>query len=187
MTISSGLVDVLKLLMVGALSLAPMSCASDDPGAAADSSSTSSPIEGVQTYPDLARDHTEDDVAYPQSPPVGGPHDPAWLDCNGQVYDVAVRDENAVHSLEHGAVWLTYQPDLPSSDIKVLMNKVQGQPYSFLSPYPGQSARVIATAWGVRLQLDSVDDPRLDEFFSLYRQGPQTPEPGAACTGGVMP
>ena len=42
----------------------------------------------------LTNDHTDEDVDYPTSPPAGGPHDPAWLDCG--VYDEPVRDENAV-------------------------------------------------------------------------------------------
>ena len=70
-------------------------------------------IDGLVTYTDLARDHVDSEVDYPQLPPVGGAHDPAWLTCTGTVYDEPVRDENAVHSMEHGAVWVTYQPDLP--------------------------------------------------------------------------
>jgi hypothetical protein len=29
------------------------------------------------------------------------------------------------------------------------------------------------------------DDPDLERFVRVLRCGPQTPEPGAACTGGV--
>ena len=35
-----------------------------------------------------------------------------------------------------------------------------------------------------QLALTGADDPRLEAFVKQYRQGPQTPEPGAACTGG---
>ena len=51
---------------------------------------------------------------YPTSPPAGGAHDAAWLDCG--VYDEPIRDENAVHDLEHGTVWISYRPDLDDDD-----------------------------------------------------------------------
>jgi hypothetical protein len=44
---------------------------------------------------------------------------------------------------------------------------------------------VVASAWGKQLRLDGAGDPRLERFVSAFQQGPQTPEPGAACTGGV--
>jgi hypothetical protein len=56
-----------------------------------------------------------------------------------------------------------------------------------LSPYPGLPAPVVASAWGKQLKLTGADDPRLAAFIREYRQGPQTPEPGAACTGGLDP
>ena len=40
---------------------------------------------------------------------MGGEHFAAWLDCG--VYDAPVPDEVAVHDLEHGAVWITYDAD----------------------------------------------------------------------------
>ncbi|MPZ29305.1 MAG: DUF3105 domain-containing protein, partial [Micromonosporaceae bacterium] len=46
-------------------------------------------------------------------------------------------------------------------------------------------APVVASAWGKQLPLDSADDPRLKEFVRTFAQGPQTPEPGAPCTGGA--
>lgn len=53
-----------------------------------------------------------------------------------------------------------------------------------MSPYPDLPAPVVATAWGEQIRLDGVDDLRLGQFVSAFRQGPQTPEPGTACTGG---
>ncbi|HZY44457.1 MAG TPA: DUF3105 domain-containing protein, partial [Anaerolineae bacterium] len=67
-------------------------------------------IDGVVQYDNLARGHSPSPQIYQEVPPVGGTHDPAWLNCG--IYDQPVRTENAVHSMEHGAVWITYQPDL---------------------------------------------------------------------------
>ncbi|MBB5796324.1 hypothetical protein HDA41_004288 [Streptomyces caelestis] len=33
--------------------------------------------------------------------------------------------------------------------------------------------------------MDAASDPRVEQFTTAYVQGPQTPEPGAPCTGGL--
>ncbi len=137
-------------------------------------------LDAVKTYP-VTRDHTTEPVTYAQTPPVGGDHDATWLDCG--VYPDPVADELAVHSLEHGAVWVTYRPDLPAEQVDKLEASIPDT-YMVLSPFEGLPGPVVASAWGTQLVLTGVDDPRLAEFIRAYRQGPQTPEPGAACTGG---
>lgn len=138
---------------------------------------------GVQTYSNLSRDHVTGHVDYPQVPPVGGAHSPVWLNCG--IYTSPVPNENAVHSMEHGAVWITYQPNLPGPDVTALQGAVRGKSYVLLSPYPGLPAPVVASAWGLQLRLPSASDPRLAQFINTYQGGPQTPEPGAPCSGGT--
>jgi hypothetical protein len=106
-----------------------------------------------------------------------------WQNCG--IYDKPIPTENAVHSLEHGAVWVAYQPELPAADIEALQQQAQGERYLLLSPYPGLRSPVVLTAWQVQLELDSVGDERVWEFIDEYRQGPTTPEPGASCQDGV--
>jgi hypothetical protein len=139
-------------------------------------------IAGVETFSGLARDHQSGAITYSQVPPVGGVHSPTWQNCG--IYDQPIANENAVHSLEHGAVWITYQPNLSPTDIQQLRRLVQGRNYALLSPYPDLPAPVIATGWGVQLQVDNANDLRLEKFLGRYMQGPQTPEPGALCSGG---
>ena len=62
---------------------------------------------------------------------------------------------------------------------------MEGTPYSLLSPYPGIDSPVVLTAWGVQLSVDSATDQRVAEFVAEFANGPQTPEPGASCDGGV--
>jgi hypothetical protein len=81
---------------------------------------------------------------------------------------------------------VTYTDEVSQADIDALAAKVEGQPYSFMSPYPGQDSPIVLTAWGVQLGVDSADDPRIDEFLTTYRAGAQTPEPGATCESGLM-
>ncbi len=127
--------------------------------------------------------HTEGDVDYAQTPPAGGEHNPIWQ--NAGFYEEPVRNETAVHTLEHGAVWITYSPDLPQEGKDRIREIASGQDCVLASPYPGLDAPVVASAWGKQLSLEGADDPDLEQFVSAYKQGPQTPEPGATCTGGL--
>ncbi|TGN77954.1 DUF3105 domain-containing protein [Streptomyces bauhiniae] len=143
--------------------------------------------EGVRTWSGkLSRTHVSTKVTYPMHPPVGGNHNPVWLNCNGDVYQEPVRDENAVHALEHGAVWVTYTDQAKKADVDALAAKVKRTPYSLMSPYADQDAPLILSAWGHQVSVKGASDPEVDKFFAAYVQGKQTPEPGASCTGGVM-
>ncbi len=144
----------------------------------------STPPNEVQTY-DVgeAGDHTQGDVDYAQSPPAGGAHNDIWQNCG--FYAEPVRNETAVHSLEHGAVWITYSPDLPQDEIERLQDLAQSNRYVLASPYPDLPSPVVASAWGKQLTLESAEDSNLEQFIGAYSQGPQTPEPGATCSGGI--
>jgi hypothetical protein len=122
-------------------------------------------------------------VDYNYSPPFGGPHDNAWADCQGTVYPNAVRTENMVHSMEHGAVWIAYDPDkIKGSALNTLKAKVEGQPYMLMSPYPGLDKPISLQSWGHQLKLNSATDPRVDEFIKSLRENQyQNPEPGGRC------
>ena len=143
--------------------------------------SSSHLIKGVKIYPVLSRKHVLGTVHYAQNPPVGGPHNPIPQTCG--IYDTPVQNEHAVHSLEYGAVWITYRPGLSSSEITTLKNLVRGHDHVLLSPYPNLPAPVVASAWGVQLQLQSASDPRLVQFINQYEEGSQAPESGAPCSG----
>ena len=138
-------------------------------------------LDEVKVYENLPRDHTEDDVDYTQVPPVGGRHDPVWLDCGA--YDAPVRDENAVHDLEHGSVWISYDPGLGADDVQALTQVLPQN--GILAPYDGLPAPVVVTVWGRQLRLTGADDPRLPLFIERFGDGHTAPEPFASCAGGV--
>ncbi|MEU0247315.1 DUF3105 domain-containing protein [Streptomyces sp. NPDC006235] len=129
--------------------------------------------------------HVKGAVDYPMTPPVGGDHDATWMTCDGTVHTRPIRNENAVHSLEHGAVWVTYNDTATATDIKELADTVTRTPYTMMSPITGQTATITLSAWGHQLSVDTASDPRVRQFITVYVQGPQTPEPGAPCTGGL--
>ncbi len=121
--------------------------------------------------------HTPDSVAYEQDPPAGGSHDATWLTC--AAYDEPVRNENAVHALEHGAIWITYQPDLDAAAVDDLEGYAR-RAEVIVSPYPGLDSPIVLSAWGRQLRLDAVDDAVIDQFYRAFRDN-TAPEPGASC------
>jgi hypothetical protein len=147
-------------------------------------STIGSGVEGEFSFGTQNRGHDEGVVIDAGAlPPVGGIHSPRWQSCG--IYDQPIELKNAVHSMEHGAVWITYRPALPVEDVERLRDEVRGQSYLLLSPYPGLESEIVLTAWGVQLAVDSVTDERIAQFVEQYRLGPQTPEFGATCDDGV--
>jgi hypothetical protein len=142
-------------------------------------------IEGVQAVRVYYSDpvHTESIVDYDLRPPAGGIHNPVWYTCG--FYDEVVPDEHVVHDLEHGAVWLAYDPDLPDADRNAIQDLARTNDKVLAAPYPdlADGEAVVATAWARQLRLDAVDDPRLAEFVAQYQDASQAPESGASCVG----
>jgi hypothetical protein len=157
-------------------------------GTAALSSDPSGPLPRATTGPVeqiavLEATHQQGSITYARTPPAGGNHAPVWLNCGA--YDVAVPTEMAVHSQEHGAVWITYHPNLAPTDAEALRQLARSQTYVIVSPFPDLPAPVVASAWGRQQRYATASDPALREFIRMFRAGPQTPEPGAPCTGGA--
>lgn len=148
-------------------------------------------IEGIVNYraerPELLEPttHTEEPVPYEVLPPVGGQHHPAWQNCNGEVYGEPVVNEHAVHSLEHGAVWITHRPDLPADQVSALAERVGGTEKLFMSPYPELDAPISLQAWGYQLEVDDAGDERIDEFIRALRVNASLEGPTVPCDGGI--
>ncbi|WP_053058066.1 DUF3105 domain-containing protein [Rubrobacter aplysinae] len=140
------------------------------------------PPEGVKTYPATTNGLVEGEVDYERTPPTNGDHGPLWQNCG--FYPEPVRDENAVHSLDHGAVWITYGPDLPQRQVDTLRS-YSDEEYVLVSPYPDQPAPVTVTAWRNQLRLEEAGDPRLDQFVEQFRISQTAPLSGNGCSGGT--
>lgn len=140
--------------------------------------------EGTETFQITDTLHVDGNIYGEDEVPPGGRHSPIWANCG--FYDVQIQAENAVHSLEHGAVWITYRPDAVSDDdlgaIRGLASPVEKV---LASPVPGQAAPIMATAWGFQLSLQSTGDARLDQFVAQFAGSLDAPEPGGACSGGI--
>lgn len=141
-------------------------------------------VDGVAVASgELKRGHVSGPVKYEQTPPNSGDHNATPQQC--AVYTEPIAPEHAVHSLEHGAVWITYNDKVPDDQVEELASKVEGDPYGLMSPVPNQKSPINLSAWGRRLSVDSASDERIDRFIEGYASGPQTLEPGAACLGNT--
>ncbi len=141
-------------------------------------------LEGVTAVASAQSNQHDPDLQIPFGglPPTGGPHNPTWQNCG--IYDTPVAGEYAVHSMEHGAVWLTYNPDLPADQIAQLQEIARGDVYLLLAPYPDQSENIVLTVWDRQLTVDASDDSRIEQFIDTYRRQ-RGPEPAASCDRGV--
>lgn len=156
------------------------------PTAGPDWAAQAAAIPGIdnQHATTFSANHVTGKVTYANTPPIGGDHNPRWQNCMGDIYAGQIPNENAVHSLEHGAVWITYEPGLPADQVAILEGKVRGVPYTMLSQYPGQGSKISLQAWGWQLKVDDANDPRIDQFIQALRIN-ASQEPGAVCSNGV--
>lgn len=148
-------------------------------------------IDGIVNYrkqdPTLVKGgvHKAGPLKYAQNPPVAGEHNNNIQNCEGNVYDAPIANEHAVHSLEHGAVWITYRPDLPQDQVAKLKAKVEGVEKTFMSPYTGLDSAVSLQAWGYQLKVPSANDERVDEFIKALRVNASIEGATAPCGGGI--
>jgi uncharacterized protein DUF3105 len=140
-------------------------------------------IEGVERTYEIVRQHQEDLAYDPNLPPAGGAHSSTWQNCG--IYVLPIGTGNVLHSLEHGAVWITYQPNLAPDDVEFLRRITRGSGKRILSPYPGQADVVVVSSWGYRLQVDSARDARIEQFARTFEDAGDAPEPGAVCSRGT--
>ena len=141
-------------------------------------------LDEVKTEENIGGMHTTAALSYKNTPPMGGPHNPTWQNCG--VFTEPVSDAHVVHSLEHGAVWITYRPEkLGPEDIAVLAAEAEHNDYVIVSPYPEQTGAITLTAWNHQLVVDDVKDERIKKFVAHFVRALSAPEPGAPCDGGA--
>ncbi|NUO57162.1 MAG: DUF3105 domain-containing protein, partial [Hamadaea sp.] len=96
-------------------------------------------IQGIVNYRDqkpawLTNNHKQGKLTYAVTPSVGGDHNPVWQNCMGDVYKAPIATEHATHSLEHGAIWITYDSKLDAAQVAKLAERVTGKEYMLMSP-----------------------------------------------------
>ena len=184
-------VGVVVLIAIGIIGYGVFATARNSAETAKPWEERAAAISGIVNYretdPEMVKgsQHQAGPLQYKVSPPVAGAHNAAWQTCMGNVYDAPIANEHAVHSLEHGAIWITYKQGLPADQVATLTEKVEGKEKMLLSPVANLTNNVSLQAWGYQLKVDSVDDPRIDEFIKVLRVNASIEGPTAACDGGV--
>ncbi len=124
-------------------------------------------------------------ASYDHTPPASGDHFPAWQNCG--IYTQPIQNQTAVHSLEHGAVWVAYQPDLDASLVQAMTQRLKSENFALMAPYPSLQNPIVLTAWTRQLAVDDWSDPAIEDFLDTYfgRYSPVAPEAGASCGQAV--
>lgn len=119
-----------------------------------------------------------DHPPYNSNPPTSGPHWPNPAEC--KVYDEPVPDEAAIHSLEHGAIWITYKDKDDKEIAEKLSNIVEKDPAKvLLSPRPENDSKIALASWTRLLKLEKFDESQISAFIKSNRNN--APEPFATC------
>ncbi|HUF59684.1 MAG TPA: DUF3105 domain-containing protein [Actinomycetota bacterium] len=127
------------------------------------------------------------DPGYTDTPATSGFHDPAPLADEPKVYDSQPNETNAVHSLEHGAVFVYYLPAADGGLSQELIDRLapiaEGSDATFLAPYPSLTAEtaLTLTAWN-RRQSCPAGDTLTPQAASTIVNGFVT---GFECTGNA--
>ncbi len=146
----------------------------------------SKPVAGVAEFKIVGRNHVPVGTVvktYNSNPPTSGPHWPSPAK-NG-IYDSQIPDEQLVHNLEHGYIWVSYRPSATESagisddDKKKLGAIVAGDNWKMImTPRPQDDSKIILAAWGRLLKMNDLDIDKIKEFIKVYRnRGPEnTPD-----------
>lgn len=136
----------------------------------------SNPIEGTVEYNIVGRDHIAQGTSgsgYNSNPPSSGPHWPVAAK-NG-VYESLLPDEQLIHNLEHGHVWISYKPDIADEVKNKLVEIVKEDDWKVvLGPREANDSKIALCAWGRVLKMDEPDYDKIRAFIKTYRnRGPE--------------
>jgi len=154
------------------------------PGALA--ANTSTKIPGlIVAKGKLSQEHKTTNIGYNLSKaiPMGGAHHPGWATC--KAYTTQIAAEYAIHSMEHGAIWIAYDSSLKGSEVRALTAYLKNDPFILLTPVNKAPNPITVTAWGFQLKVEKALDPRIKTFIKTYKNSKTTPELGAPCQGGI--
>jgi len=129
------------------------------------------PVEEIgDAYDIQGRDHVyldEEHDAYNSNPPTSGWHTGESVPWGfyGQEYP----DEQLIHNLEHGGIWITYKDidDHSLEQIKAFAEEHSGS--VVVTPRPQNDSQIVVASWGRLLKMDTLDMPLIEEFYKQYK------------------
>lgn len=137
---------------------------------------------------EISANHVDPPVSFDQSPSIGGDHYPFWQNCG--FYTVELIEGAATHTMEHGAVWITYNADKVSeAELSTLSGMAADNGKLLISPYP-HAEKLVLSAWGVQQRTElAPQDSAVADFIEEWVDNPDLPEAGVRCTdaAGIPP
>jgi len=163
----------------------------DETTSISESDSASSTLTSIPVD-DISANHVDPPVSFATSPSTGGDHYPFWQNCG--YYNVEVPEGAATHTMEHGAVWITYNSDLASDEDLVALEALSvSNDRLLITPFDHDDT-VVLSAWGVQQRdVPAASTPEgsaaIDEFVAAWVDNPELGEAGVRCDGaaGVSP
>ena len=137
-------------------------------------------VEGTQVFDIVSRTHIAQGTpgsGYNSNPPSSGPHWPGPAK-NG-FYETALADQQLIHNLEHGYIWIAYKPDVGDEVKNKLKEIAQKEDWKVVVvPREANDTKIALVAWGRVLKMEDPDYEKIEDFIRTYRnRGPEkTPE-----------
>lgn len=142
------------------------------------------PKLGVE-QPDLGNKHITAPLpnTAPEPPASGDMTSP--VPCRGS--ELEVPDTGVIHAMEHGGVYISYRPDLPS-DQKSKLTALFTKPFSnpkfapnkaIVAPRAANGSPIILTSWKRNLKLESFDEAKIMDYY--LQNVSKSPEGSAQC------
>lgn len=140
----------------------------------------SSPVEGTQDFDVASRTHIAQGTNsqdFNTNPPSSGQH---WASpAEVGYYDSPLVDEQVVHNLEHGHVWLTFKPDVAQEIKDKIKAIVEADSWKVVAASrEANDSKFAYVAWGRVLKMEEFDENKVKDFIKTYRnRGPEkTPD-----------
>ena len=138
------------------------------------------PDPEIETFPSEGSTHVPagTQIVYNTDPPTSGSHYPEAQE--GGYFETAIASGYLVHSMEHGAVIIYYNPATVTASQKDSLKALAATYPGFFGqvvcvPRDDPTYPIILTAWTHRLRLATYDQSRIDGFLALYRgNGPES-------------
>jgi len=140
----------------------------------------SKPVEGTVDFDIVSREHIASGAkgsSYNSNPPTSGSHWPA--PAKSGIYDKELADEQVIHNMEHGYIWISYKTDAPDEVKNKLKEIVEGDNWKvIMTPRANNETTIAIAAWGRVLNMTDLDTEKVEDFIKTYRnRGPEkTPE-----------
>ncbi len=128
-------------------------------------------------FPILGREHIPVGTYHPEynsNPPTSGSH--YAKEAEWGVYQNELPDEQLIHNLEHGGIWISYKSDTDlaiKSELESIGNKYRGS--VVVAPRAKNDSMIALASWGRLEKLDTFDEAEIINFIDANKN--KSPEP----------